>query len=119
MKSKRVGPQNKDVRDVVIKLRKTQKPVYKRVAESLVRPRRKRFAVQLDKIMRLAREGESLICLGKVVGTSSRNKKVMVYAINFSEKSARAIKAAGGDAVKLSLLELEELKKIKGLRLIK
>ncbi len=85
-------------------LRKSSSAFWKKVAWELSRPRRRRVAVNLGKINRLAKEGYVVVVPGKVLGGGHLNKAVKVAAYAFSKKAAEEIKRAGGTA-----LTLEEL----------
>ncbi len=78
--------------------------IWKDVAERLAKPRRLYAEVNLSKIQKYAREGETILVPGKVLGSGELNKKVAVAALSFSEKAKSKIEASGGRC--LTILEL-------------
>jgi len=78
--------------------------IWKDVAERLAKPRRLYAEVNLSKIQRYAREGETILVPGKVLGSGEIDKKVAVAALSFSEKAKSKIEASGGKC--LTILEL-------------
>ena len=78
--------------------------IWKDVAERLAKPRRLYAEVNLSKIQKYAREGETILVPGKVLGSGQINKKVAVAALSFSEKAKSKIEASGGRC--LTILEL-------------
>ena len=75
---KRTGPSNVNLRLLISDLKKLaskeKAPVWKRVAEELVRPSRQRRAVNLSKIDKYVRPGEVAVVPGKVLGNGSLGK---------------------------------------------
>ncbi len=89
--------------------RQTGRSVWRRVAEELSRPRRRRVAVNISRINRYAREGETVVVPGKVLGAGKLEKKLTVIAESFSETALKKIVEAGGKAIPLTqVLEDEE-----------
>jgi large subunit ribosomal protein L18e len=78
---------------------KTKKPVWRKVAYELSRPRRQRIEVNLSKIDQYAPEDATVIVPGKVLGSGVISKKVTVAAFTFSENAKRIISSAGGKIV--------------------
>lgn len=103
------------------KLAKEQeRPLWISVYEYLSAPRRRRIAVNVGKIERLAKEGETVVVPGKVLGGGTIAKRVTVIAESFSKSALDKITRAGGRAVTLySLAERPDiLGEIKGLQLV-
>lgn len=104
---KRTGPTNPILREAIVALerlaRKENAPIWKRVAEELARPTRKRREVNVGEIEKYAREGEVILVPGKVLGRGKIKKKVTVVAWSFSASAAQKIRAAGGEV--LGILE--------------
>ncbi|MCE4621372.1 MAG: 50S ribosomal protein L18e [Desulfurococcales archaeon] len=105
---KRTGPTNYELRKLARTLRKYGR-IYKagvwfRVSELLLRPTRRRVAVNLSKINRYAREGEVVIVPGKVLGAGKLEKKVTIAAYAFSLTALNKIKEAGGRAITIQQL---------------
>ncbi len=106
MKRRRDTKTNPFFYEVVIRLEKTKKPLWKRVAEILRRPRRKRVEVNVGEIGRKARE-DIVVVPGKVLGYGEIGKPLTVIAFSFTESAKKKIESAGGKA--LTFLELETL----------
>jgi large subunit ribosomal protein L18e len=77
------------------------------------RPKRRRVAVNLSKLEKCARENESVLVPGKVLGAGSIGKKISVCAVEFSDQALEKLKAAG-----CSIVSVEEILKKDKVRLI-
>lgn len=69
--------------------------LWKRVAEDLEKPTRARRTVNVFKIDASARDGETLIVPGKVLGEGDLTKKVTVAAFSFSDGARAKINKTG------------------------
>ena len=118
---RRTGPTNIVVRKLIRYLRKVAKeneaPIWSYIAELLSKPSRKRVVVNLSRIERHASEGESVVVPGKVLGAGRLSKEVTVAALFFSETALQKIKTAGGKALTIEDLILENPKG-KGVRVL-
>ncbi len=65
------------------------------VAERLEKPRRTHAEVNLGRIERYAREDETIVVPGKVLGSGSLRKEVTVAAVDFSGTAETKIEQAG------------------------
>ncbi len=85
------------------KVRKTRfgKNLGKRIGKS----RSHRAEVNVGKISKLTKKGDSIVVPGKVLGTGSIDHAVTVAAMRFSESARRKIEAAGGKAMAIEKLE--------------
>ncbi len=99
----KTNAENERLLAVLDALRKEQKPFWKRVAELLAKPKRRRIEVNLRKIEKLAKEGDTVVVPGKVLGDGKLTKKVNVVAFSFSESAKRMMKEAGA-----KYMEIEE-----------
>ena len=77
------------------------------VAAILAGPRAKRINLNLDKINEEAKEGETVIVIGKVLSQGELDKKIKVVALSFSQKAKEKILKAKGETLTIS----EEIKK--------
>ena len=77
------------------------------VAAVLSSPRTRRININLNKINDEAKEGETVIIVGKVLSQGELNKKVKVVALGFSEMAKEKILKAKGETLTI----LEEIKK--------
>ena len=70
-------------------------PLWKSVARDLAKPTRRRRTVNIYKIDKHARENETVLVPGKVLGVGEMKKKLVVAAFNFSDEAYDKIKKAG------------------------
>jgi ribosomal protein L18E len=77
------------------------------------KPKRSRASVNLDKIDRIAKESESIIVPGKVLGGGSMSKKINICAIDFTGSAITKLKES-----KCNILKLEEAINDKNSRII-
>lgn len=85
-------------------LTRAEKPIWKKVASELSKPRRKRIEVNLSKLESYADGDSTILVPGKVLGAGSVSKKMNVAAFSFSEKAKALISAAGGKAMSIESL---------------
>lgn len=88
--------ERKDLNDLVLILQKERKEIWKRTAELLAKPRRKRVEVNISKIQEYGIENSTVLVPGKVLGTGKFSKKFTVAAFAFSETARKAINESGG-----------------------
>ncbi|MEK6904147.1 MAG: 50S ribosomal protein L18e [Nanoarchaeota archaeon] len=113
----RTGPTNENLRGLIVSLRQVSRklkiPLWMRIAEELERPTRARRSVNIHRIEKYAKDGETVIVPGKVLGTGDLTKKVKVAAFRFSGSAKSKIKSA------MSIEQLlKENPKGKGVRII-
>ena len=65
------------------------------VAERLEKPRRTHAEVNLGRIERYAREDETVVVPGKVLGSGALRKGVTVAAVDFSGSARQKVEAVG------------------------
>ncbi|MCE4605859.1 MAG: 50S ribosomal protein L18e [Desulfurococcales archaeon] len=101
--SKKTGPTNIVLRKTADKLlrayRQSGSKLWMDVAEHLLKPTRRRIAVNLSKINRYTEDGEIVVVPGKVIGSGALDKRVTVAAFSFSEKALEKIANSGSSAV--------------------
>lgn len=104
------GPTDPNVRFLITKLRKASiehnAEIWRVVSRTLLKPRRKRPAVNISKINRYTKDGDVVLVPGKVLGSGNLTHKVTVAALSFSETAKEKIKKVKGKA-----LSIEELLK--------
>ena len=114
---KRTGTTNPLLKAMIAELRTQKTPIWKTLAYELDRATRKRREINLSKINRFAKDGETILVPGKVLGAGTLSKKITITAWNFSGGAAEAVKKAGG-----TILTIRELIKKcptgKGVRII-
>jgi len=86
--------------------RKNEAAVWRDIADRLEAPSRNYAEVNISKISRYARTGETFIVPGKVLGTGALTEPVVVAALTFSSSAAAKIEGAKG-----TCLTIEELLK--------
>ena len=119
---KRTGPSNAVLRELMVTLEKVSKkedaPIWADVAYELSKPTRKRATVNVGRIAKHARDGDTVLVPGKVLGLGKIDKNVVVAAWTFSASAKAKIEAAGGRAVDILDL-LRENPKGSGVKIMK
>jgi len=114
---KRTGPTNTLLQKQIADLRSSNVKLWQRAAYELERATRKRREVNLSKLQRFVKDGETVLVPGKVLSAGTLTKKITVAAWVFSAKSADVIKKAGGSAITIDDL-MKKNPKGTGVRLI-
>ncbi|MFB6086616.1 MAG: 50S ribosomal protein L18e [Halodesulfurarchaeum sp.] len=81
--------------------RETGADVWRDVAGRLEKPRRSHAEVNLSRIERYAREDETVVVPGKVLGSGALRKSVTVAAVDFSSSARSKIEHAEGEVLEL------------------
>ncbi len=76
--------------------------IWRNIAESLSKPRRKIASVNLSRLNRSTRKSETVIVPGKVLGTGEIEHPVVVTAFAFSTKAKEKIEASKGKCLSFS-----------------
>ena len=109
--AKRTGPTNPILRNLINELKKRSSEqnvkLWKRVAEDLEKPTRKRRVVNLSRINRYTEENETIVVPGKVLGSGMLDHKLVISAFKFSEGAEEKIKMSGSKVIPLSELSKE------------
>ncbi len=117
----RSGSTDPNTRALINALRKTSTKhdvkIWKRVAELLSRPTRRRPAVNVGKIERHTNDGDVIIVPGKVLASGALTHKVTVAALNASTSARSVIVSAGGSLITINEL-LTKIPKGKGVTII-
>ena len=120
-RSVKSGPTDPNTRALINALRKTSTKhnvgIWKRVAELIARPARKRATVNIGKIGRHTSAGDIIVVPGKVLGSGSLSHKVTVAALNASTSARTVIVGAGGSLISIDEL-LTKVPKGKGVTII-
>jgi len=96
---------NQELVSLVENLMKSQKPIWRRVAKELSKPRRSRVQVNLSKIEQLAQVDSTVLIPGKVLGSGNLSKKMTIAAFAFSDSAKKLIGQAGGKAITINSLQ--------------
>lgn len=106
--AKPTGPTNPHLKKLIMQLEKASKKnnakIWKYVAELLSKPRRKRIEVNLYKINKYSKDGETILVPGKVLSMGEINKKIIVAAWKFSKLSELKLKKKN-----IEYMSIEEL----------
>jgi len=87
------------------------------VAEFLSRPRSMKISINLDEIDKKAKEGDTVVVPGKILGQGDMNKKVRIVALSFSQEAEKKLKAKKCELVTIKQ-EIEKNPKAQGVKLI-
>ena len=100
------GPTNYQLKSLLAELevKAIESKFWKRVVKDLKKPSRQRRTVNLYKIAKYAKDGETVLVPGKVLSLGEITKPVEVVAINFSTEAKKKIIDAKGKT--LSIKEL-------------
>ena len=103
------GPTNYQLKLLIEELESKVKDslFWKRIMKDLKKSSRQRRVVNIYKINRYAKEGETIVVPGKVLSVGDITKKVDVAAMNFSTEARKKIEDAKGKA--MSIKELLQL----------
>ncbi|AEH35379.1 50S ribosomal protein L18e [Halopiger xanaduensis] len=85
--------------------RETDADVWRDIADRLEKPRRTHAEVNLGRIERYAREEETVVVPGKVLGSGALQKSVTVAAVDFSSSAETKIDQVGETVQLEQLLE--------------
>ncbi len=93
------GPENPQTVKLAAEAEKTARQnksgLWKRVAQALKARRRQRSEVNLYKLDKHTKEGETVVVLGKVLGVGALEHSLTVASIDASKKAVEAINSKG------------------------
>lgn len=121
MRKMRTGPTNPQLKGLIDELQKkayTDKAMlWKKVANDLARPTRNRRAVNLSRINRYTKKGDTVIVPGKVLAAGELDHSITIAAWQFSGQAEEKIKKADAKAVTIEEIMKSGIKG-KGVRII-
>ena len=79
------GTTNPIKRKLITDLKKGKKGIWKQIAETLEKPRRREINVNIWKINKMTKDGDTVIVPGKVLGNGELEHKVTIAAFSFSK----------------------------------
>ena len=91
---------------------------WKRIAEILSTPRRRKIIMNLERINKEAKDGEVILVPGKILSQGEINKKMRIVARDFSKKAEEKLLKSKIEFLKIK----EEIKKnpdAKGIKMLK
>lgn len=95
---------NPELSMLIKKLIITNRPIWKKTAEELLKSRRNRVEVNINKLENYANNGDVILVPGKVLGTGNISKKITVAAFSFSNSAKTFIETAGGKTITIDQL---------------
>lgn len=107
---------NPEVVETIIKAKKNEKWV--EIAGLLSMPRSKRIEVNLNKIDKESKEGDTILVPGKVLSSGDISKKIRIAAISFSLEAEKKLKNKKCEIVRIKE-EIEKNPKMQGVKIIK
>ena len=106
--TKKMRSSDPNLRSTIVMLRKTSSKnnvsIWRRVAEILSKSSRQRPRVNVGKLNRVTKTGQTIIVPGKVVGSGNLNHKLTISAWAFSHTASEKVKQAGGKCLTLEQL---------------
>lgn len=96
------GSTNPRLVELIEKLKAEKKGIWQSAADFLSRPTRRRAWINLSKIDRFSKEGETVLVPGKVLAAGDLTKPVTVAAWRFSDKARDKILAKNGKALSIT-----------------
>ncbi len=86
--------ENVEIKKTYEMLMSKKEKIWRRVADLLVIPKRRRISVNLNKINRFVKQGDTVVIPGKVLG-HGLNKKINICAMSYSQTAKANIEKAG------------------------
>jgi large subunit ribosomal protein L18e len=114
---KHTGPTNIHLRKLISKIKKQKTAFWKQIAIELSKPTRIRRSVNLSKINRHTKDGETVIVPGKVLSAGKLDHKVTISAWQFSDTAKARIVESGSKPLTINQL-LEENPKGSGVKIL-
>ena len=100
---KKANPSNPELIKTIRLLKKSAKEndakIWRKIAEALTKTKRQRIAVNLSRVNRYTKEGETVAVPGKVLAAGAIDHPVTVSAFSFSESAMAKIKMAKGKCI--------------------
>ena len=110
----RTGPVNEELNSLLVELKgkghKDNSPLLLRLGNDLRKPTRQRRVVNLSKINRYTRDGETVVVPGKVLASGELDHTVTIAAWKFSQQALDKIRKSKSKAVRISELISEDMK---------
>ncbi len=99
---KRTGPSNEHLMALIKELKKQKTSFWSRMARELEKPSRIRRAVNLSRINRNTKKGETVIVPGKVLGSGELNHALKIIAYTASEQAKKKIKESKSELISIN-----------------
>ncbi|MFH0868910.1 MAG: 50S ribosomal protein L18e [archaeon] len=114
---KHTGPTNPLLKKQIAELKVHKAAIWKNLAYELERATRKRREVNLSRINRFVKDGETVLVPGKVLAAGTLRKRITIAAWSFSGGAAEEIRKAGGTIIAINEL-VKKYPTGKGVRII-
>ena len=105
---KKIKKRDPQTIDLIKSLRKAswekEAPIWRDIAKRLEKPRRSWAEVNISRISRYAKKGETVIIPGKLLGSGEIDFPVTVAAVKASRQAVLKIREAGGEVISLKEL---------------
>jgi len=108
---------NLQLKNLILKLKKSDSDFWLKVARFLARPKRKAIEVNLDKIEKNCEDGEIALIPGKVLGKGVLTKKITIACFKASKQAKEKIALSKSKLTSIDEL-YEKNKKGENIRLI-
>lgn len=118
MGRKVTGPQDINVRRLIRKLENTKIKIWKNIANTLKKARRKRIEANIGRINRVTADGDVIVIPGKVLGSGILEKKITIGALTWSGSVEEKVESSGSKIMDLEAI-LEENPKGSNIKIIK
>ncbi|MBT8171393.1 50S ribosomal protein L18e [Candidatus Bathyarchaeota archaeon] len=89
------------IRDLKKQSQKSQTEIWRSLANRLTSSKRSRVAVNLSRLNRFTKEGETVVVPGKVLGAGKPDHSLTIAAFTFSEVAKRKIQAIKGNYISI------------------
>ncbi len=100
----------------IIKAKKNKE--WLEVASILSGPRRKKISINLDKIDKETKEGDTVVVPGKVLGGGEISKKIRIASLSFSEEAEKKLREKKCEVVSIEE-EVRVNPEAKGIKILK
>ena len=90
------------IRDLKKKSQESQTELWRKLARSLASSKRSRVAVNVSRLNRYTKEGETVVVPGKVLGAGKSDHPLTVAAFAFSDVAKAKIQNAKGNCLSIS-----------------
>jgi large subunit ribosomal protein L18e len=89
------------IRDLKKQSQESQTELWRKLAERLAISKRNRIAVNVSRLNRYTKEGETVVVPGKVLGAGKTDHPLTVAAFAFSEVAQSKIQTSKGDCLSI------------------
>ena len=107
--------QNIEIADTILAAKKQKK--WMTIAQRISGSRRKYSSINLKDIDKKTREGDTIVVLGKVLGSGEINKKIRICALGFSESAKKKLNKAKAEYATI-LEEINKNKNAEGVKIL-